>query len=75
MILETLPTVRQLSAPEKRQLAEELWDSADAEEGEVSVHPAIAELLDQRLAAYEANPTAVSTWEEVEARVFSRRGS
>ncbi|MGV3660890.1 MAG: addiction module protein [Prosthecobacter sp.] len=74
MILETLPAIRQLSAHEKRQLAEELWDSADAEEGEESLHPAILELLDRRLAAYEANPQDVSTWEEVQARALARRG-
>ena len=73
MILETLPAVRQLSPHDKRQLAEELWNSADAEDGEVGVSDAVQELLDQRLAAYEANPQAVSTWEEVKSRVFASR--
>lgn len=45
----------------------------DAEEVEVEVHPAILELLDQRLAEYERNPQAVSTWEEVQERAFRRR--
>ncbi|HEY1052080.1 MAG TPA: addiction module protein [Prosthecobacter sp.] len=45
----------------------------DTEEEEITVHPAILELLDQRLAEYEKNPQAVSTWEEVQARAFRRR--
>lgn len=45
----------------------------DTEDEEVTLHPAILELLDQRLAEYEKNPQAVSTWEEVQARVFRRR--
>ena len=75
MILETLPAVRQLSSRDKRQLAEELLNSADAEDCEVVVDAAIMDLLDQRLAAYEANPQAVSTWEEVQSRVFAGPGA
>ncbi|WP_395750545.1 addiction module protein [Prosthecobacter sp.] len=60
-----------MSSHEKRQLAEELLDSADAENGEVSVDAAILALLDQRLAAYEAHPQAISPWEEVRSRVFA----
>jgi len=71
MILETLPAVRQLSSRDKRQLAEELLNSADTEDGEVVVDDAIMNLLDQRLAAHAANPQAVSTWEEVQFRVFA----
>lgn len=75
MILETFPVVRQLSSRDKRQLAEELWNSADAEEGEVSVDAGILELLEQRLAEHSANPQVVSTWEEVKSRVFAGRGA
>ncbi len=75
MIMETLPAVRQLSSRDKRQLAEELWNSADAEDGEVTVDAAVLELLEQRLAAHAANPQAVSTWEEVKSRVFAGRGA
>lgn len=45
----------------------------EPEDEEVAVHPAILELLDQRLAEYEKNPQAVSTWDEVQERVFRRR--
>lgn len=71
MILERLPEVQKLPDPEKRQLAEELWQAA--EEGDaIEVDPAIIALLDKRLAEYAASPSAVSAWKEVEARVFQR---
>ena len=70
MILEAIPAALRLSPPEKRQLAEELWNTADSEDGEVSVDPAILTLLEQRLAAHVDHPQAVSTWDEVKQRVF-----
>ena len=67
MILETLPVVQQLSSHDKRQLAEELLISADAEDA------AILEMLDRRLAEHEASPQAIAAWEEVKSRVFAGR--
>jgi putative addiction module component (TIGR02574 family) len=74
MILELLPDVQRLPASQKRQLAEELLTEADAAE-DIEVDPAIVELLESRLAAYESDPHAVSSWEDVKARVFRRHGS
>lgn len=75
MILEALPAVRQLNSCEKRQLAVELWNSADSEDGEVSVDSAMLALIDQRLQQHAANPAAVSTWDEVKQRVFGNHGT
>ncbi|MBE7494708.1 MAG: addiction module protein [Verrucomicrobiaceae bacterium] len=72
MILENMPALRQLPPKAKRQLAEELWDNADVEEGEVRVEAGVLMLLDQRLAGHAADPSCVSTWDEVKSRVFSR---
>lgn len=72
MILETIPSLRQLPPKAKRQLAEELWDNADAEEGEITVEAAVMTLLDQRLAEHAAEPQAVAGWDEVKSRVFAR---
>ncbi len=69
MILEQLPEVQKLPADQKRQLAEELWLSAD-DANETTVDPVILELLDQRLAQYEADPLAASSWQQVRERVF-----
>ena len=72
MILETMPSLGQLPPNKMRQLAEELWDKADAEEGEVTVGAAVLALLEQRLAEHAARPEAGSTWEDVKSRVFGR---
>jgi putative addiction module component (TIGR02574 family) len=73
VILETFPAVRQLSSRDKRQLAEELWNAADAEDAEVFDETAVLKLLDRRLADHEASPEALAAWEEVKARVFAGR--
>ena len=70
MILETMPVVQQLSSRDKRLLAEELWNAADAEDAEVMDEAAVLQLLDRRLAAHEATPEAIAAWEEVKSRVF-----
>jgi len=74
MILEQLPEVQRLPAAQKRQLAEELWLAAD-DNSEEEVDPAILGLLESRLAVHASDPTAVSPWKEVEARVFQRHGT
>jgi putative addiction module component (TIGR02574 family) len=73
MILEQLPEVQKLPDAVKRQLAEELWQAA-GEGDAIEVDPAVIALLEARLADYAANPNAVSSWHEVEARVFQRHG-
>lgn len=74
MILELLPDVQRLPASQKRMLAEELLREVDGSD-EIEVAPAILAMLENRLAAYDADPAAVSAWEEVKARVFARHGS
>lgn len=74
MILETMPVVQQLSSRDKRLLAEELWNAADAEDAEVMDEAAVLQLLDRRLADHEATPEALAAWEEVKSRVFAGHG-
>jgi putative addiction module component (TIGR02574 family) len=59
MILDLLPDVQKLPPAEKRQLAEELLQSVE-ESDEVEVSPEILSLLESRLAAYDADPSAVT---------------
>lgn len=73
MILETMPVVQQLSSRDKRLLAEELWNAADAEEAEVMDEAAVLQLLDRRLADHDASPESLAAWEEVKSRVFPGR--
>jgi putative addiction module component (TIGR02574 family) len=74
MILEQLPEVLKLPPDQKRQLAEELWLSAE-DSNETTVDSAILELLDQRLAENAANPGSISSWQEVRQRVFRGHGT
>jgi putative addiction module component (TIGR02574 family) len=75
MILEAIPAALRLNPREKRQLAEELWNTADNEEGEVSVDASILALLEHRLAAHAAHPQPTSTWDEVKQRIFGGHGA
>jgi len=64
--------IDRLSAGERLQLAEEIWDSLEAELPEFPLSDAQKQELDRRIAALEANPDAVVPWEEVEARALAR---
>ena len=74
MILEQLPEVQRLPDAQKRQLAEELLRATD-DSSQAEVDPAVLALLESRLAEHAANPGAVSSWKEVEARVFRTHGT
>ena len=64
--------IDRLSAGERLQLAEEIWDSLEAELPEFPLSDAQKQELDRRIAALEANPDAVVPWEEVQARALAR---
>ena len=66
MILDLHPELRQLSTADKLGLLTELWDDLAAHPEEL-----IAE-LDRRMEAYRKDPTQVTTWEAVEARLLGR---
>jgi putative addiction module component (TIGR02574 family) len=64
--------IDQMSIPERILLVEEIWDSIAATPEEVPLSEAQRMELDRRLAAYEADPQAGSSWEEVKARLWGR---
>ena len=64
--------IDRLSPAERLQLVGEILDSLDAERATLPLTEAQLQELDRRLASLEANPAAVSPWEEVEARVLAR---
>lgn len=74
MILEQLPELQKLPSDQKRQLAEELWLSAD-DQYETTVDQSILALLDQRLAEHDADPESASSWQQVRERVFRGHAS
>lgn len=68
MILETIPALRQLTVEQKMRLS---WELADEVSKSSTVTPEIMALLDERLDAYEADPSAVKTTDEVTAGLMA----
>ena len=58
-----------LTTAERIQVAQDLWDSVADDPSALSLSDNQRAVLDERLAAYEANPQAGSTWDEVRERV------
>lgn len=61
--------IDRLSVAERILLVEEIWDSIAAESAAMPVPDAHKEELDRRLAAYQDNPHAGSSWEDVKSRL------
>jgi hypothetical protein len=74
MIAEKIPELCKLSSDQKILLAAELWREAVGPEAETP-NPAMVRALRERLDYYRAHPEQVSTWEEVRARIASRKAS
>ncbi len=64
--------IDQLTVAERVLLVEEIWDSIASESGELRLTEAQEEDLRRRITAYEANPKAGSSWEEVKARLLEK---
>lgn len=64
-----------LSAAERTQLAEDLWDSVAAQP---DLLPALSDderrEIEHRLAEHERDPGSALSWEDVRARLWSRWG-
>jgi putative addiction module component (TIGR02574 family) len=64
--MATLPAnISNLSAAEKFDLLDALWEDLDAHAPAFSAEQ--AEELDRRVASYEMNPSAVVSWDQVKA--------
>src|SRR5205823_1881794 len=61
--------IDRLSVAQRILLVEEIWDSIAAEAEQAPLTEAQKQDLQRRLAAYEANPKAGSSWEEVKVRL------
>ena len=70
MILEQHPELRRLSPADKLALVTELWDDLAAHPEDVPVAPELIAELDRRMEAYHKDPTQVTTWEAVKARLL-----
>ena len=58
-----------LTPAERIQVAQDLWDSIADNPESLALNDAQRAILDERLAAYEADPQAGSSWDEVRERV------
>ena len=64
-----------LSAAERIQLAEDLWDSVAAEPEKLApLSEAQRAEIERRLAEHARDPASAATWADVRARLWSRVG-
>jgi len=66
-----LEELMKLSAAERIQLAQDLWDSI-ALEDMPPLTPEQVEEMDRRLAEHQRDPGTAVPWEEVRARLWAR---
>nr|VFJ64830.1 MAG: putative addiction module component, TIGR02574 family [Candidatus Kentron sp. FW] len=72
MNTQLLTEARKLPVWERIGLVEAIWDTVVPNEPEIPLTDAQKDLLDARLAEYEADPAAGSPWEEVRTRLEKR---
>ena len=68
------PSIFDLSAAEKLQLVEDLWDDLAADPAAVPVHDWQKEEFARRKANLRRNPVSATDWESVKRRVRLRHG-
>jgi putative addiction module component (TIGR02574 family) len=59
--------IQELSQSERILLAEALWDSIAENQDLLEVTDSQKKILEERLAAYKANPNEGSSWEDVKS--------
>lgn len=65
--------IQTLSTSERILLAEELWDSVHDQSDEIEVSPEQMIMLEERLAAYQADGDPGDSWKNVRARIERTR--
>ena len=73
MILETLPAVQVLTAPQKRQLAEELFDEVLPRQPLTPDDDALERLLEARVQSWRSGAEPAAPWSEVRDRLNKAR--
>jgi len=63
------PGFDELSAEEKLDYVQSLWDRLSASPEEVPVPEWHKQIVNERFAAYRANPDAGKTWEQVQVSI------
>jgi putative addiction module component (TIGR02574 family) len=65
--------ILELSVAERIEIVEDIWNSIAADSEEPAVTDGIREELDGRLKAYEKDPNAGVTWDELSERLTRSR--
>ncbi len=68
--VKDIAEIRKLPVTERLQLVGEIWDSILEDPDLLPVSDELIQLLENRLAAYRADPSTAVPWEEVEREVF-----
>ncbi|WP_420935907.1 addiction module protein [Alteromonas sp. A081] len=61
--------IENLSAIEKVELAQRIWDSVAAEQDSIELSKEQAELLNDRIKSFEADQDFGSSWSDVKSRI------
>jgi putative addiction module component (TIGR02574 family) len=69
---ELMAEALQLPVKDRLHLVEAIWKSLDQESMRPELPAWQREILDERLAAFDAAPEAGSPWEEVKQRILAR---
>lgn len=64
--------IDRLSVADRIALVQEIWDSIAADSPSLPIAEDLKRVLDRRLAALDADPNNVLTWEEIKARIRGR---
>ena len=65
--------IDKLTVAQRLQLVDDIWSSLGEDPPLAPLTPAQEAELQRRIADYEANPDAGSSWEEVKARLAARK--
>lgn len=65
--------ILELSVVERLQIVEDIWDSIAADSENLEISDELKNELDRRMKAYEKNPEAGVTWEELDNRLAGLR--
>ncbi len=65
--------ILELSISERLQIVEDIWDSIASDSKDLYISDELKRELDRRMEAYEKNPNAGITWEELDERLANLR--
>ncbi len=61
--------ILEMSVAERLRIVEDIWDSIALDSNDMKISDELKTELDRRLQAYESNPDAGVTWEELDSRL------